>query len=52
MKLFNHAWNIKCHIKNDRSVEKLGMKYFPFKRTIVDMGISLIEHGFVEDLRK
>lgn len=49
MRQFYHGWNIRVHVKNDRSKKELGLKYRDVKDTLIDMGYSLIKFGFVED---
>jgi hypothetical protein len=50
--LLYSGWNTRVHVKNDRAKKLLGMKFIPFKDSVVDMGYSLIKHGFVDDRTK
>lgn len=45
-------WGKRVHAKNDKSKKILGIKYRQIDETIVEMGYSLIENGYVKDLRK
>jgi nucleoside-diphosphate-sugar epimerase len=46
-------WGKKIVVKNDKSIEKLGMKeYKSLEKSISEMGWSLIELGIVEDKTK
>lgn len=45
-------WGKRVHARNDKSIKNLGIKYRNIDETIVEMGYSLIENGYVKDLRK
>lgn len=42
-------WGKNGQCSNEKSKKKLGMKYIPLSQTVVEMGYSLIEQGFVPD---
>ena len=51
-KYYKDTWGLNCTIKNDKAVRELGCEFTTLKQSLVDMGYSLIENGYVEDLRK
>lgn len=52
MRSFYVDWKVKCHVKNDKAKEELGIDFISAKESIIDMCYSMIEHGLVEDKRK
>ena len=43
------SWKIRCHVKNDNAKKDLGIDFIKAEKSMVDMGYSLIKHGFVPD---
>jgi nucleoside-diphosphate-sugar epimerase len=48
-KMFYAQWDVRCHVKNDKSRKELGQKYIGLEDSMVDMCYSLIKLGIVED---
>ena len=46
---FLRCWNVRCHVKNDRAKNELGIEFKPAKESIVEMCYSLIKHGYAPD---
>jgi hypothetical protein len=40
-------WGIRCHIINKKAKEVLGVEFTPVAKGLVDMGHSLIDHGYI-----
>lgn len=51
MRSFYADWDIKCHVKNDKAKSELGIDFISIKDSLIEMGYSLIDHGFVPDKR-
>jgi nucleoside-diphosphate-sugar epimerase len=52
VKSFYADWNIKCHVKNDKAKETLGLKFRNTEDSIIEMCYSMIEHGLVPNKLK
>lgn len=52
MKIVVLQWDKNIRVDNTKSKETLGVKYINMDETIVEMGYSLIEKGYVPDKRK
>lgn len=52
LRSFYPLWDIRCHVKHDRAEKELGIKFMPIRQSLIDMGYSLIKHGYVEDKTK
>ena len=47
---FYAIWKSRVHVKNDKSIKELGMKYIDAKTCFKDMFVSLAEHGYIRNL--
>lgn len=45
-------WEVRCHVKNDKSIKELGIKYISVEESTIEMCNSLIKFGIVEDKTK
>jgi nucleoside-diphosphate-sugar epimerase len=52
MKEIYDAWNVRCHVKNDKAKKELGIDFIDPKQSLIEMCYSLIDFGIVEDKRK
>lgn len=52
LKFFYSFWKHRCHIKNDKAVEELGIEFRNISESINEMIYSMIELGMVEDKTK
>jgi nucleoside-diphosphate-sugar epimerase len=51
-KAFYAQWEVRCHVKNDKSIKELGVKYTSVEDSTIEMCYSLIKLGIVEDKTK
>ena len=51
VKYFYDTWGYKCTVLNDKIVDELEIEFITLKKSLIDMGYSLMEHGIVKDLR-
>lgn len=40
-------WNKKITVSNKKSIDTLEINYIPYEKSLIDMGYSLIEKGYV-----
>ena len=52
MRSFYADWDVRCHVKNAKAKAELDITFISARDSVVEMGHSLIDHGFVEDKRK
>jgi nucleoside-diphosphate-sugar epimerase len=51
-KMYYAQWKVRCHVKNDKSIKELGVKYISVEDSTIEMCYSLIKLGLVEDKTK